>query len=52
MKRIFVIECDEFPQRDFEMIHIYIRQRLQPKNKNLVIKSIPLNTKNEKLIFE
>jgi hypothetical protein len=52
MKRIFMIECDEFPMRDLQLIHIYIRKKLDPKNKNLVIKSIPLNKKTEALIFD
>ena len=51
MKRIFLVECDDFPQKDFELIHIYIRKRLDPKNKNLKICSVPLNKQTEKLIF-
>jgi len=52
MKRIFIIDCDVFSQRDFELISIYIRKRLDPKNKKMVIKSIPLNKKTEALIFK
>jgi len=40
MKRIFIVSCDSFPQEDFELIHRYIRKRLDPLNKNLNIQSI------------
>ena len=40
MNRLFSVSCDDFPQEDFEMIHRYIRKRLDPKNKkNLKIES-------------
>lgn len=40
MKRIFIVECDSFPQEDFEMIHRYIRKRLDPINDSMKIESI------------
>lgn len=51
MKRIFVVECESFPQKDFEMIHRYIRSRLENNNQTLVINSIPIEN-GETLIFE
>lgn len=39
MNRLFSISCDSFTQEDFEMIHRYIRKRLDPKNINLKIES-------------
>lgn len=50
MIRLFYIECDEFPQTDFELIHRHIRKRLDPKNKRLIIKTIPLNREIKTLI--
>jgi len=50
MKRLFYIECDELPQGDFELIHRYIRKRLDPKTKHLIIQSIPLNKELDTLI--
>lgn len=52
LKRIFIIEADVFSQRDFELIHIYMLQRLNPKNNKLIIKSIPLNRKMETFILK
>lgn len=34
-----MVDCDEFEQRDFEKIHIYIRKTLDPKNKRMVIRT-------------
>lgn len=39
MRRMFVIDADVIEQRDFELIHIYIRKTLDKKNRNMVIKS-------------
>ena len=39
MNRLFSISCDSFTQEDFEMIHRYIRKRLDSKNTNLKIES-------------
>ena len=51
MNRLFYIECEEFSQTDFELIHRHIRKRLDPKNKEvLIIKSIPLNTEMKRFI--
>ncbi len=52
MKRIYIVECDVFTQRDFELIHRYMLQRLNPKNKKLVIKSVCLNRQMETFIFK
>lgn len=43
MNRLFYIEADVITQTDFELIHRYIRKRLDVNNKQLLIKSIPLN---------
>ncbi len=52
MKRIFLVEADLFTNTDFQMIHRYIRKRLDSVNKDvLVIKSIPLTEEAERLIF-
>ena len=42
MNRLFYIEADTITQRDFELIHIYIRKRLEKNSNNLIIQSIPL----------
>ena len=39
MNRLFSISCDSFSQEDFELIHRYIRKRLESKNVNLKIES-------------
>jgi hypothetical protein len=41
--RIFYLEADDITQRDFELIHIYIRKTLEKKNENMTIRSIPLD---------
>jgi len=50
MKRLFYIECDEIKQVDFELIHRHIRKRLDPYNKNLIIRSVDLNPEMRTLI--
>jgi len=49
--RYFKIEADELSQHDFELIHRYIRKRLDPKTSHLVIKSMSLSRVEERLIF-
>lgn len=39
MNRLISITCKDFSQEDFEMIHRYIRKRLNGKNESLEIKS-------------
>ena len=50
MNRLFYIEADEITQQDFELIHRYIRSRLDNHNKKLIIKTIPLNAKMQTFI--
>jgi hypothetical protein len=38
-----MIDADKFPQEDFELIHRYIRKRLDPKNKKMVIRSVNID---------
>lgn len=40
MKIIISVECDEISDRDRELIHIYIRKRLDSKNKKLIIRGL------------
>lgn len=40
MKIIISIECDEISDRDRELIHIYIRKRLEVQNKKLIIRGL------------
>lgn len=39
MNRTFSVICDSFSEEDFEMIHRYMRKRLDSKNSNLKIES-------------
>ena len=36
----FEIECDKITERQRELIHIYIRQKLQKTNNKLIIKGL------------
>lgn len=45
-RRMFMVDADVFSQEDFELIHRYIRKRLDPKNhKKMVIRSINMDYK-------
>jgi hypothetical protein len=50
--RMFYLEADEITQREFELIHIYIRKKLQSHNEHVIIRSVPLEKFNviERLI--
>ena len=48
MKRLFIIDADEFDQTDFELIHRYVRRRLEQKNRGkIVIRSFVMDRKEE-----
>ena len=49
---MFYLEADNITQREFELIHIYIRKKLQSHNKHVIIRSITLQKFNiiERLI--
>jgi hypothetical protein len=49
---MFYLEADEITQREFELIHIYIRKKLQSHNEHVIIRSVPLEKFNviERLI--
>jgi|LWDU01.1.fsa_nt_gi hypothetical protein len=40
--RMFYLEADNITDHDFDLIHRYIRKVLQVYNKNLTIRSIPI----------
>jgi hypothetical protein len=46
--RMFYIESDVITQRQFELIHMYIRKTLEKGSDNVTIRSIPLD--NYKLL--